>query len=257
MLRRARASRPRWTASTSCRRRRSAAARARSRRRRSRRAGRSASDADGALGPRSPPADRIRSGPRAFLPSRGRTRTSRGARPRGCARAASRARPRRGSDRGRCAGALRDAPARSRVELRARDSLAQLEQLDDGGLTPGAHVVDAAVVRPRGHGRAGDVADVDVVARLRAVAEDLRRLAGEQPLEEDRDDARLAVRVLPRAVHVPVPQRRRARPVEPVVRRRGTPPPRASTSRTARSAGAANPRAPAARTRRRWRRRSS
>ena len=47
-----------------------------------------------------------------------------------------------------------------------------------------------------------DVADVDVVARLPAVAEDLRRPSVAQQPHEDRDDAGLAVRLLPRPVDV-------------------------------------------------------
>src|SRR5215218_2222754 len=46
-----------------------------------------------------------------------------------------------------------------RLEVRARDPLAQLEELDDRGLAPGAHVVDAALVLGGGQGRADDVAD--------------------------------------------------------------------------------------------------
>ena len=64
---------------------------------------------------------------------------------------------------------------------------------------------------------ADEIADVDVVARLLAVAEDLRRLALAQLAAEDRDDARLAVRVLARAVDVAEAQRHRRKPVEAVV----------------------------------------
>ena len=50
--------------------------------------------------------------------------------------------------------------------------------------------------------RVDDVVDVHEVAGLRAVAEDHRALVAEQLAREDRDHARLAVRVLARAVHV-------------------------------------------------------
>src|SRR5207253_2407645 len=58
--------------------------------------------------------------------------------------------------------------------LLARNPPAELEQLDDRGLTPGADVEDAALVPGRGERRAHDIARVDVVARLLPVAEDLR-----------------------------------------------------------------------------------
>ena len=50
--------------------------------------------------------------------------------------------------------------------------------------------------------RTRDVADVHVVARLLAVAEDRQRRPVEDAVAEDRDDARFAVRVLSRPVHV-------------------------------------------------------
>src|SRR5207248_7610086 len=65
--------------------------------------------------------------------------------------------------------------------------------------------------------RRDDVPDVDVVPRLRAVAEDPRRLSVAQRVHEDRDDAGLAVRVLPRAEDVAVAQRHVRAPVEAVV----------------------------------------
>jgi hypothetical protein len=52
------------------------------------------------------------------------------------------------------------------------------------------------------HG-ADDVADVDEVTCLQPVAEDERLVAAVHALEEDRDDAALERRVLPRSVHVP------------------------------------------------------
>ena len=106
-----------------------------------------------------------------------------------------------------------------RLQLDAGHAPAGLVQLDHRGLAPGADVEHAAVLPGRGQRRARHVADVDVVARLPAVAEDARRPAFGQRAEEDRDHARLAVRVLPRPVDVAVAQRDVARPVEPVVRR--------------------------------------
>ncbi len=72
-------------------------------------------------------------------------------------------------------------------------------------------------VRPRGRRgqrRRDDVADVYVVAGLAAVAEDGRAPAGAQQAAEDRDHARLAERVLARAVDVAEPQRDGREPVE-------------------------------------------
>ena len=66
-------------------------------------------------------------------------------------------------------------------------------------------------VRPTvGEQRVDDVADVDEVAALVAVAEDHRLLAARHALEEDRDDAALEPGVLPRPVDVREAQRRRA-----------------------------------------------
>ena len=79
----------------------------------------------------------------------------------------------------------------------------------DGGLAPGADVQEQAAALRRGaHEGVDDVVDEDVVARGLAVAEDLARLTGQQPRREDRHDARLAVRVLPRPVHVRESERR-------------------------------------------------
>src|SRR3954471_21080313 len=61
---------------------------------------------------------------------------------------------------------------------------------------------ESAALVDRTHERVDDIVDIDVVARLRAVTEDQRTLAVEQPAREDRDHARLAVRILARAVHV-------------------------------------------------------
>src|SRR5262249_58429676 len=60
---------------------------------------------------------------------------------------------------------------------------------------------------PRGAGGGLDeVADVDVVARLLAVAVDLEGPRAEHRLGEDRDDAGLPGSVLPRPVDVAIPE---------------------------------------------------
>src|SRR5580704_7894359 len=72
------------------------------------------------------------------------------------------------------------------------------------GLDAGANVhrdSRCAGLRRRYHG-SHHIADVNVVARLRAVAVDRHRLAVEYLAAKYRDYARLAMRVLPRAVHV-------------------------------------------------------
>ena len=91
-------------------------------------------------------------------------------------------------------------------------------QLGHGRLAARPDVEHPALVSERRDRRAGDVADVHVVARLPAVAEDPRLLAAREGAEKDRDDARLAMWILSRPVHVPVAQRDVPRPVEPVVR---------------------------------------
>ncbi len=68
------------------------------------------------------------------------------------------------------------------------------------------------------HRHRRDVAHVDVVALLGAVAEDVRRLPAGQEAEEDGDDAGLAVRILTGPEHVAVAKRRVPGSVEPVVR---------------------------------------
>src|SRR5581483_2968345 len=77
-------------------------------------------------------------------------------------------------------------------------------------LLAGAHVERAAAraLQPE-HVGVGDVADEDEVAGLQPVAEDARLLAAQQAGARDRDHARLARAVLPRAVHIPVTQRER------------------------------------------------
>ena len=69
--------------------------------------------------------------------------------------------------------------------------------------------------RERGDDRAHDVADVDEVARLLAVAEDRQRPAGLRAIREDRDHAGVrARRILARAVDVEEAERRRRHAVD-------------------------------------------
>ena len=95
---------------------------------------------------------------------------------------------------------VEDAPAgiarRARATCRGSASTpsvsrAEPVQLVHRRLDAGADVEDAAVAPGRREHRVDDVADVDVVARLLAVAEDERLLAAREPLHEDRDDAAL------------------------------------------------------------------
>src|SRR5262249_49863691 len=73
------------------------------------------------------------------------------------------------------------------------------------GLDAGADVDRPPRVGPeREQAHARDVAHVDVVARLRAVAVHRDRLVPQHAAAEDRDDPGLAVRVLARPVHVRV-----------------------------------------------------
>ncbi len=122
---------------------------------------------------------------------------------------------------------------------------------------PGPDVEDAAIVADRRDGHSRDVAHVHVIARLEAVAEDLRLLPARERAEEDGDDAGLAVGILPRA-------RRRSRSAARRVSCRrggctcaGTPPRRASRCRRARAARGVSLRVQARRTRRRSHRRST
>src|SRR5881628_2024341 len=87
-------------------------------------------------------------------------------------------------------------------------------QLVDRGLEARADVRDAGrrMTAERAGDRVGHVLDEDVVARLVAVAVDETRLAGEQPMTEDRDDAGLAVRILTWAVDVGQAKRERRAP---------------------------------------------
>ena len=85
-------------------------------------------------------------------------------------------------------------------------------ELEHARLDPGADVVGpVAAALGGGEERRDDVADVDVVAGLLAVAEDARPRAAEQGAGEDRDHAGLAVRVLARPVDVAEAQRDGAR----------------------------------------------
>src|SRR5690242_827754 len=70
------------------------------------------------------------------------------------------------------------------------------DEVEHAGLAAGADVDRAADVATVGGGevRRDDIADVDVVARLAAVAVDRRSAAVHQPAAEDRDDAGLAER---------------------------------------------------------------
>ena len=95
---------------------------------------------------------------------------------------------------------------------------AQGVEIHDARLAPGTDVVDAAVLAECRRGRASHVADVHVVARLQAVPEDVGLLASGEGTEEDRDHACLPVRVLARAVDIPVAERDVLRPVQTVVR---------------------------------------
>src|SRR5207253_913110 len=94
-----------------------------------------------------------------------------------------------------------------RLAVDADHAPAGRKQFVDRRLDPGADVVDAAGVLGRSQHSANHVADVDEVARLLAVPEDRRLLAGREPLEEDRDHAALEARLLPRPVDVCEPER--------------------------------------------------
>ena len=84
----------------------------------------------------------------------------------------------------------------------AGDARARLVQLRDRRVEAGADVVRAAAVTDRCEQRGDDVADVDEVAAVHAVAVDDRLVAARHALEEDRDDAALEAGVLARAVDV-------------------------------------------------------
>jgi len=96
---------------------------------------------------------------------------------------------------------------------------ADVEEVEHGSGGACADVEDARRPLQRGQRRRSDVADVDVVSLLRAVAEDVRRLPARELPQEDGDDARLAVRVLARPVDVAEAERRMLASVEAVVGR--------------------------------------
>jgi dTMP kinase len=89
-------------------------------------------------------------------------------------------------------------------------------EVEHGRLDARADVEDAAVGAHRSEERSHDVADVDEVTRLQAVAEDRRLLAALHALEEDRDHAPLQACLLSWAVDVRQPQDDMAGPVDPV-----------------------------------------
>ena len=90
----------------------------------------------------------------------------------------------------------------ARVGFDSRRAAGRREEIVHGRLQPGADVEDAAVSPDGGEDRRDDVADVDEVARLAAVAEDRHLVARAQPVHEDRDDAALELGELPRPVDV-------------------------------------------------------
>src|SRR5262249_8660871 len=90
-------------------------------------------------------------------------------------------------------------------------------EIHDRRLDARADVEDAAVGIERTERGGRDVADVDEVARLLPVAEDARRSTFGELAHEDRDDAALEVRLLPRPVNVRVPDDDVTRSVQPVV----------------------------------------
>ena len=93
---------------------------------------------------------------------------------------------------------------------------AALPELTHRRLDPRADVEDAAVGAGRRDEGPHDVLHEDVVARLAPVSEDRRGRAVADPREEDRDDARLPVRVLAGPVDVAEAERDVARPIQPV-----------------------------------------
>ena len=91
-------------------------------------------------------------------------------------------------------------------------------ELEDGGLDAGADVVGpAAAALGGGEEGRGDVAREDVVAGLPAIAEHARPTTVAQGAAEDRDHARLAVRVLARPVDVAESQGDRLEAVDAAV----------------------------------------
>ena len=103
-----------------------------------------------------------------------------------------------------------------RLHLAACDPPARLEELVHGRLGAGADVEGASGLPDRGEYRGDDVADVDEVACLLAVAVDGDALAAAKPVDEDRDDAAFELRQLPRPVDVCEPEGDMPRPVEAI-----------------------------------------
>ena len=132
-------------------------------------------------------------------------------------RGRSAARP--GSSTLRCSSPAR-AAACSALDLDAGDRAARREEIDHGRLDAGADIEDAPGLSDRGERRRRDVAHVDVVARLPAVAEDLRctRLPRSRPKKIATTPAS-PCGVLPRAVDVAEPKRDMLRPVQAVIGR--------------------------------------
>ena len=107
----------------------------------------------------------------------------------------------------------------STAEVGAHDAQQHLGELEQAGLRAAGDVEDRVghVALGGEEVRARDVADVDEVHRLRAVAEDQRRLAGRDPLHPAHEDLGVeAVDVHARAVDVEVAQRDVVEPVHRV-----------------------------------------
>jgi hypothetical protein len=98
------------------------------------------------------------------------------------------------------------------------DLAQQPHELEHAGLLLGARVQHAAgLAVAGGDERAHEIADVEVVAGLRAVPVDRRRPAVAEAPAEDRDDAGLAAGILPRPVDVAEAQGHRRQPVQALV----------------------------------------
>src|SRR5262249_1093907 len=90
------------------------------------------------------------------------------------------------------------------VPVDAGDTPDRVVQIQDRRLDPRADVEDPAVRVERAQRCGRNISDVDEVACLLPVAEDARRSTLGELAHEDRDDAALEVRLLPRAVDVRV-----------------------------------------------------
>ena len=123
------------------------------------------------------------------------TPTSGRGRPRGSCAVSSRARAPPGSRRGPSGGRRRGAPASSRGACATPATAAHARCSSSTVVSRAVPMLNGPPVLPDGREqRVDDVADVDEVAHLAAVAEDDRLVAARHPLEEDRDDARPRVR---------------------------------------------------------------